>query len=62
VGTVENAAAAAEAAGATAVGAASAAAPAWQLVPALSDAAFAEKQQLLRQRLKELEVEQLPLK
>lgn len=53
VGLAGSTAAAADAAGEAAAGAA------WQAVPALSDAAFAEKQALLRQRLQQLDVQEL---
>uniref|UniRef100_A0A383V8R8 Uncharacterized protein n=1 Tax=Tetradesmus obliquus TaxID=3088 RepID=A0A383V8R8_TETOB len=55
VGLAGSTAAAADAAGEAAAGAA------WQAVPALSDAAFAEKQALLRQRLQQLDVQELVL-
>jgi hypothetical protein len=55
VGLPGSAAAGADAGGVAAAGAT------WQAVPALSDAAFVEKQALLRQRLQQIDVQELLL-
>eukprot|EP00882_Tetradesmus_deserticola_P005757 GHRQ01006062.1.p1 GENE.GHRQ01006062.1~~GHRQ01006062.1.p1 ORF type:complete len:279 (+),score=114.54 GHRQ01006062.1:79-915(+) len=55
VGLADSTAAEASAASAAAAGVA------WEAAPALSDAAFAEKQALLRQRLQQLDVQKLVL-